>query len=198
MSNRLEMLRKKRKLTLRELEEKVNINFSTLSKIERGTVPMTQQHMEAISSFFNVGIEYLLGKTDNPVTNSRFDKAIQAEKIPVYSLIFGGENKLRKENLIDEEFAPAVDNLEKCVYMLANNEYKSEGIFKGDLLLVRLTDVIEAGLVVVARKNEPGEVRRLVELNKQWVLLAENNLPSSIDGYEVLGEVLIVSRRVKK
>jgi SOS-response transcriptional repressor LexA len=196
--NNLKKLRIDKNLTVRELSSLVNINYATLSRLENEESHFNNDYIKVLSGFFNVTSDYLLGITDSLNQTRRFDKAIQAEKIPVYSLIFGGENKLRKENLIDEEFAPAVDNLEKCVYMLASNEYKSEGIFKGDLLLVRLTDVIEAGLVVVARKNEPGEVRRLVELNKQWVLLAENNLPSSIDGYEVLGEVLIVSRKVKK
>ena len=116
----------------------------------------------------------------------------------MYSLIFGGENKLRKEYLIDEEFAPAIEDLKGCTYMLASEDFKTEGIFKGDLLLIKLTSVKEAGLVVVAKNNEPGVVRNLVELNKQWVLIADNNIPSSMDGYEVLGQVLIVSRRIIK
>lgn len=58
--------------------------------------------------------------------------------------------------------------------------------------------VFSRKLVILASRNEAGEVRRLVEINKLWVLPVENNLPSSFDGYEVLGEVLIVSRKVKK
>lgn len=82
MGNRLKQLRGVKRISLRELGEKVNINFSTLSKIERSSVPMTQEHMEILSKFFDVSIDYLLGNSENvkPIIKS-------AKKIPIYSQI---------------------------------------------------------------------------------------------------------------
>lgn len=80
-----------------------------------------------------------------------------------------------------------------CFYL--NQDFRS---FLCIILYLFLVPVLNGEFDILMSRNEPVKVRRLVELNKQWVLLAENNLPSSIDGYEVLGEVLIVSRKVKK
>ena len=49
------------------------------------------------------------------------------------------------------------------------------------ILFLLFVPVLNRELDILASRNELGKVRRLLEINKQWVLLAENNLPSSID-----------------
>lgn len=62
MSN-LRKLRKERKLTVRDLSEKVNISFPTISRLENGETSFTSEYLEALSKFFDVSIDYLLGKS---------------------------------------------------------------------------------------------------------------------------------------
>lgn len=59
--NRLKELRKKNKLTVRELAEKVNISYPTISRLENEETSFTSDYLRVLSSFFNVSIDYLLG-----------------------------------------------------------------------------------------------------------------------------------------
>lgn len=62
--NRLKELRKEKRLTIRELGEKVNISYSTISAMENEIRPFTQANLELLCSFFNVSSDYLLGYSD--------------------------------------------------------------------------------------------------------------------------------------
>lgn len=62
--NRLKFLRKEKKLTLSELQDKININRSVISKMENGDQPINSEYLIILSSFFNVSSDYLLGISD--------------------------------------------------------------------------------------------------------------------------------------
>ena len=51
-------------MTIRELGEKVNISYSTISAMENEIRPFTQANLELLCSFFNVSSDYLLGYSD--------------------------------------------------------------------------------------------------------------------------------------
>lgn len=62
--NRLKQLRKERRLTIRQLEEKVGINYATISRLESEDRPFTLDHLTRLSQFFDCSFDYILGKTD--------------------------------------------------------------------------------------------------------------------------------------
>lgn len=62
--NRLKVLRKERNLTIRELAEKVKINRSTLSRVELGHQEAKADLLLKLSYFFDVSVDYLLGRCD--------------------------------------------------------------------------------------------------------------------------------------
>jgi len=64
MKNRLRQLRKEAGVTLRELHKYTGIVNSVISNLENGTRKFRQSHIDALSSFFNVTSDYLLGRTD--------------------------------------------------------------------------------------------------------------------------------------
>ena len=57
---RLRELRKKEKLTMQELAEKLNISQSTVSLYESGKRHPDSDTLKKIAKFFNVSIDYLL------------------------------------------------------------------------------------------------------------------------------------------
>ncbi|MDO4609018.1 MAG: helix-turn-helix transcriptional regulator [Clostridia bacterium] len=61
--NRLRQLRKQSNLTQKELAAKLKLAFSTISMYERGIREPDFETTEAIADFFNVSMDYLLGKT---------------------------------------------------------------------------------------------------------------------------------------
>ena len=64
---RMEDLRNRRKLTLKEVSEKTGIDYSTLSRIENGNVKKVGDDvLLKLARFFGVSTDFLLGITDVP------------------------------------------------------------------------------------------------------------------------------------
>lgn len=69
METNLKILRKQRKLTQVALQMKTGIEQSLLSKYETGErVPPTETLLQ-LANFYNVSIDYILCRTDNPKIN---------------------------------------------------------------------------------------------------------------------------------
>lgn len=66
--NRLKDLRVEKRLSLRELSEKVFINYASLSRIENEKRKMHKDEIYILTSFFNVSSDYLLGYSTERVT----------------------------------------------------------------------------------------------------------------------------------
>lgn len=66
MDNRLRKLRKEHKLTQVELQMRTGIEQSLLSKFENGErIPPTES-LIILADFYNVSIDYILCRTDEP------------------------------------------------------------------------------------------------------------------------------------
>ncbi len=69
MQNRLRELRKSRKLTQLSLQMKTGIEQALISKYETGErIPPTET-LVILAEFYNVSIDYILCRTDNPEIN---------------------------------------------------------------------------------------------------------------------------------
>lgn len=62
--NRLRELRDEAGLTLRQEERMTGIDHSVLSLLEKGTRPFRSTHIEALTNFYDVTSDYLLGYSD--------------------------------------------------------------------------------------------------------------------------------------
>ncbi len=66
MKNNLRLLRKQRKLTQLALQMQTGIEQALLSKFETGErIPPTET-LILLADFYNVSIDYILCRTDNP------------------------------------------------------------------------------------------------------------------------------------
>lgn len=69
MKNNLRLLRKQKKLTQIALQMQTGIEQALLSKFENGDrVPPTETLIR-LAEFYNVSIDYILCRTDNPDIN---------------------------------------------------------------------------------------------------------------------------------
>ncbi len=66
---RLKELRKQRHLSQVCLAIELNMNQNTISRYETGEHEADYQTLIAIADYFDVSIDYLLGRTDNPKLN---------------------------------------------------------------------------------------------------------------------------------
>ncbi len=63
---RLKELRKKRNITQLKLAMDLNMNQNTISRYENGEREAGYKELILLADYFNVSIDYLLGRTDNP------------------------------------------------------------------------------------------------------------------------------------
>ncbi len=61
---RIKMLRLKRKLTQKSIAKLLNISQPTYSKIERSKTNITIEHLNRLSNYYNVSLDYLLNLSD--------------------------------------------------------------------------------------------------------------------------------------
>ncbi|MFI8709909.1 helix-turn-helix domain-containing protein [Bacillus sp. NPDC077411] len=70
LGERVFELRKKKRLTQEQLGKEIGIGKQIISKYEKGTKTPSLETIEKLADFFSVSIDYLLGKTDNPIGNT--------------------------------------------------------------------------------------------------------------------------------
>ena len=66
MNFRLKELRKKHKLSQVKLAMDLNMNQNTISRYENGIREADYKTLIAFADYFNVSLDYLLGRTDEP------------------------------------------------------------------------------------------------------------------------------------
>lgn len=78
--NRISELRQKNNLTQKELAEKLDINYSVLSRIETNDRPIKDDELSKIADFFGVTTDYLLGRPNKHNSLKEKSKATELEE----------------------------------------------------------------------------------------------------------------------
>ncbi len=114
---RIRELRISRKLSQQELADILKISKSSINMYERGEREPGLDLLEAIADFFNVDMDYLMGKSDNPqkyissIANG--DTLTDDEKTLLDA--YRGFNDEGKEKLLDTASDMAqLDRYKKC------------------------------------------------------------------------------------
>lgn len=66
-SERVLLLRKKYNISQSELGEAVKLSKQTINDIEKGRSKTTLDKAALLADYFNVSLDYLIGRTDEPV-----------------------------------------------------------------------------------------------------------------------------------
>ncbi|MCK8825363.1 helix-turn-helix domain-containing protein [Fuchsiella alkaliacetigena] len=75
---RLKELRKKEELSQRELAKKLNLSGSTIGMYEAGKRKPDSDTLQKIASFFDVSVDYLLGRTNERKSADEIKKDLAA------------------------------------------------------------------------------------------------------------------------
>lgn len=68
-AERVKELRKKKNIKQSELGEIVGLSDNAISDIERGYRLTAMEKLDALADYFEVSVDYLMGRTDNPEVN---------------------------------------------------------------------------------------------------------------------------------
>ena len=69
LHDRLQKIRREKKLSQTELANQVGLSLRTYQYYERGERPPTAPVIITLADYLNCSVDYLLGRTDNPEVN---------------------------------------------------------------------------------------------------------------------------------
>lgn len=114
---RIRELRISRKLSQQELADLLKISKSSVNMYERGEREPGLDLIEAIADFFNVDLDYLMGKSDNPqkhLISTANDIVLTSDETKLLDL-YRHFNDEGKEKLLDTASDMAqLDRYKKC------------------------------------------------------------------------------------
>ena len=119
---KIKQLRENREITQKEISNALDINVSVYNKIELGIRPLREEELTAIADFFNVSIDYLTGRTDNPTTPSNNQKEAGQNIISHFRL---NTNDLSSDD-IEELEKELIDFQEFLIKQAKERKKKSE------------------------------------------------------------------------
>lgn len=174
---RLKELRIEKKLNQRELAEKLMIAPSTISMYENGNREPNFEILEQLADFFNVDLNYLLGKTDK-TTKLIFETENQNQgiKVPVLGAVPAGIPITAIEDIIDYEEIPQSWSNQGDFFGLrikGNSMYPK--LENGDVVIVKKQSTADNGDVVIAMVNGDDATCKRYKRTDAGIMLTSDN-----------------------
>ncbi|MBN8236862.1 helix-turn-helix transcriptional regulator [Halobacillus kuroshimensis] len=131
LHKRLIQMRKEKKLTQLELAQQLDISRSRLSQYELGTRQPDNDMLNKLADFFDVTVDYLLGRTNQPNPNNNaasFDPLQELNKIfEKYDVQDAGFWDIEKwKEMTPEDFRSLEDYFEYLYNKSKNKQHKND------------------------------------------------------------------------
>jgi transcriptional regulator with XRE-family HTH domain len=97
LSERIKFLREKRGISMKEFGSRFGLAESTISGYEAGTRRPNLEVLAQIADFFEVTVDYLLGRTNNPIFTHEEENLLNDINLPLeelkekYNLTYDGK-----------------------------------------------------------------------------------------------------------
>ena len=203
-AERLRELRNEKKMTMKDLADKLSLTEQAISMYERNERRPNFEKLEEIADFFNIDMNYLLGKSI--IKNSyahefreiTIDKLIR--KIPLYDFISCGEGGFVDDNIIDFVSLPASMFSARKEYFAQyakGDSMINANINNGDLVIFEKTSSVTNGMIgCFCVDDNIATCKRLSISNDQIILLPENPSYSpiivSVESFKCIGKLAFV------
>lgn len=190
--NNIKKLREDKDLSQAELGKIFGVTSQAIGLYERGLRNMPLELLSKMADYFNVTIDYLLGKEVG------VEIADEAVKIPVVGKISAGLPILATQNIEGYEFAPKGMIKEDMEYFYLRVQGDSMNIKfnDGDIVLVQKQDTLENDEIGVILVGEEATVKKFKEDNGMVILTPMSTNPEhSVQIYKdnqvkIIGKVI--------
>lgn len=198
---RLKQLRNEKKINQRELANFLKVAPSTISMYESGQREPNFEVLESLADFFNVDLNYLLGKSDKTTKLMIEDsQPPQGLKIPVLGTVAAGIPISAVEDILDYEEVPqSWENQGEFFGLRIKGDSMKPDINDGDTVIVRQQSTANNGDVVIALVNGDDATCKKFEKLDNGIMLISNNSeysPMYFSNEEVLTKPVVIIGRV--
>lgn len=103
--DRLKNLREKKGLSQQELAKRFNLSQSTIAYYENDKKQPNQNTLQRLADFFEVSVDYLLGRTDDPTPPQRQKIMVAGKEIELSREEFKVFEEIRKHSILFNDLA---------------------------------------------------------------------------------------------
>ena len=172
--NRMKLLREEKGLTMKDVASGVGLPYTTYVNYEKGAREPSSETLIKIARFFNVSVDYLIGRTTENALPSNIIPMPTMRKIPLVGTIACGEPILADENIEGEIDIPDTIRADFALRCKGDSMIGAN-IYNGDIVYIRRQDEVldgqiaavliedEATLKRVYYDREAGEIRLVAE-----------------------------------
>ncbi len=180
-SERLRQLRTARDLSQLEFSKFIGISKSSVNMYERGEREPGLETLETIADFFNVDLDYLLGKSNvvSKLHISGFPSNVipfpTMKKAPLIGSIACGAPILAEEHI--EDYVDMPTNVHADFALICKGDSMINArIFDGDVVYIRQQDTVENGEIAAVLIDSEATLKRVKILPDRIILEPENPL----------------------
>lgn len=198
--NIIKELRKSRKLSQKDLAEKLNVHQTAVSQWEQNRTMPDIEMIKKLADFFEVTTDYILG---NAKTDST--PGITAHRINVYGSVPAGIPIEAIQDIIDWEEIPSdwVKNGAKYIALKVKGNSMSPKYMDGDIVIIRIQPNCESGQdCVVFINGYDATLKRVIKNEKSIILQPLNpefppkSFGENDETITILGIVVELRRRI--
>ena len=197
----LKKLRKEKKITQEELSKIIGVERSSIGKYESSGVIPSVDVLNKIADYFNVSVDYLLGRSNapaNPIDPFSFAniQPIKKHRIPLLGEIACGE-----PIFADEDFEGLIESDIGADFALrcSGDSMTGARIMDGDIVLIKKQDMVENGEIAAVIIENEATLKRVYYYPKDGKLILNPENPAYaplvyVD--EELNQIRILGRAV--
>lgn len=157
--NRLKLLRNNLQLSMKECAAKIGIPYTTYVNYEKGLREPNSEMLVMLSDFFNVSVDYLIGRSESKEKNepSSIPPGLELlppmKKIPLLGDIACGEPILAEQNITDYIEIPGHIHADYAL-TCHGDSMVGAGIHDGDLVYIRQQPTVENGQIAAGLRGQ--------------------------------------------
>ena len=198
--------RQRKGLTQAEMSKLTGLTVSAISMYENGKREPNYETLELIADFFNVDLNYLLGKTSKSTHLSDISNIvpIAKKKIPLIGTIAAGQPITADEHI--EMLLPCVEQVHADFALRVEGDSMiGAGIYDGDIVFIRQQPDVENGQIAAVLIDDSATLKHVYKTPNSCTLVSENpKFPpmvfneSNCDTLRILGLAVAKYSRIKQ
>ena len=192
---RIEKLRKSKGISAKKAAEDIGMNYRTYYNYEKGLREPNSDTLIQIARYYEVSIDYLLGRTDIPDVPNIIPMP-HMKKVPLVGTIACGDPILAEENI--EAYINMPEEVKGSFALRCKGDSMINArIFNGDIVFIRSQPEVENGEIAAVLIGDEATLKRIYYHDNRIELRAENpTFPSLNYEGEKLNEIRILGKAV--
>lgn len=169
LHEKIRELRKQKGVTQQQLADILCVEKTNISKWEAGVYEPGKAVLSKMAEYFNVSVDYLLGRTNNPTPDTLPTATV---KIPLLGNIAAGQPVEAIENVEDYVYI-SEDMARRGTYFALKVKGNSmePRIYEGDIAIIRHQAMVNNGEIAAVKVNGDDVTLKKVEYVKDGVKL---------------------------